>query len=163
MIQRIQTVYLILALLCSVLLLFFPIFELSVVSNSNVLATAEMGAYGVSGDTNNPMMLYLVFMFSALLSLLAIFLYKNRTKQLLVCRLNLIYQFIVAASFLAVYFFGFDLMMTQSDLELNADNQAKISIDVGYYLLFLGIPFLLLAIRGIRADEALLKSLDRLR
>lgn len=164
MLQRIQTIYLLLATICSVLMLFFPIFQIVVVDTTgNQSMSSSFGAYGVHGDTTSAMPLYLIFVFSAMLSIIAIFLYKNRKKQLLICRLNLLFQIVVAISFLLVYFFGLNyISSTYTDLGYLTNN-VRITIGLGYYLLFLGIPFLLLAIRGIRADEALLKSLDRLR
>ena len=164
MLQRVQTIYLVLAFICAVLLLFFPIFHLSVVDPDGVnMASSEVGAYGLNGDATKLFPLYIVFIAEAMLALTAIFLYKNRRKQLLVCRLNLIFQFLVAISFLLAYFFGFDFIASQyADLGHVSEN-VEMKIGLGYYLLFIGIPLLLLAIRGIRADEALLKSLDRLR
>ncbi len=164
MIQRVQTIYLLLAFTCSVLLLFLPIYHLSGISaNGNDAIVLTLGAYGIQGETSKTMPLYLIFVLSSMLSVLAIFLYKNRGRQLLVCRLNLIFQVLIALSFLLVSFFGLDYISSQyNDLGYVID-KVKLSYGTGYYFLFFGIPFLLLAIRGIRKDEALLKSLDRLR
>lgn len=164
MLQRIQTIYLVLAFICSLLLLFFPIFYIAVIDAEGiVLAASDLGAYGILGDTVQTMPLYLLFVLTAMLSLIAIFLFKNRKKQLLFSRLNLVLQILVAITFLSVYFFGFDFIAKQYSELSHSNSNISITIGLGYYLLFLGIPFILLAIRGIRSDEALLKSLDRLR
>jgi len=164
MLQRIQTIYLILVFTSSLLLLFFPIFDLSLFANDGALVmSSKFGAYGVTGDSVQPSSLYLLFVLFAMLSVAAIFLYKNRKKQLLVCRINLGLQAITVVSFIAAYYFGFEFIKLQNSDLSNVVSNAKINGAAGYYILLVGIPFLLLAIRGIKADEALLKSLDRLR
>lgn len=124
---------------------------------------STFGAYGLVGDSAQSSSLYLVFVLFAMLSVLAIFFYKNRRKQLLVCRINLLLQIVVAVSFMAAYYFGFDFIKSQYTDLSSSVGTASINGGAGYYLLFVGIPFILLAIRGIKKDEALLKSLDRLR
>ncbi|MFK8037322.1 MAG: DUF4293 domain-containing protein [Crocinitomicaceae bacterium] len=164
MLQRIQTIYLVLAFICSILLLFLPIYNLSIIdSNTEVLKVGTIGAYGMVGETTQSVPLYLIFVFSAMLSVLAIFLYKNRRKQLLVCRLNLLFQSILAISFLLVSLFGLDYLAGKYKEIGFPISDVKLDYGMGYFVLFMGIPFILLAIRGIRSDEALLKSLDRLR
>lgn len=164
MLQRVQTIYLILAFTCSVLLLFLPIYSLSITSDGGEpINSSTVGAYGIQGETTQAIPLYLIFVSGAMLSILAIFLYKNRKKQLLVCRLNLLFQIFVAISFIFVSFFGFDYIAGKYEELGFLINDLTLDYGVGYFILFLGIPFLILAIRGIRRDEALLKSLDRLR
>lgn len=164
MLQRVQTIYLILAFTCSVLLLFLPIYNLSVIgSNGETIKTTTVGAYGMQGETTQSMPLYLIFILGAMLSVLAVFLYKNRKKQLLVCRLNLLFQIFIALSFMLVSFFGFDYIAGKYEELGFLLSDVSLGYGIGYFVLFLGIPFLILAIRGIRQDEALLKSLDRLR
>ncbi|MFD1551200.1 DUF4293 domain-containing protein [Putridiphycobacter roseus] len=163
MLQRIQTIYLLLAAACSVSLLFLPIYFVNIANDTDVSAT--FGAYGLVSDNllNTEIPLYLLFILWTMLSIIAIFLYKNRKKQLLVCRINLLLQFLIAIGFLLFSFFGKSLLKEQL-IELGHDaSEVTFSMGIGYFCLFLGIPFLLLAIRGIRNDEQLLKSLDRLR
>ncbi|MDX1351093.1 MAG: DUF4293 domain-containing protein [Putridiphycobacter sp.] len=164
MIQRAQTVYLFFAAIASILMLFFPIFNLAIVDDQGrQTVTGVLNVYGVVGEASASIPLFIIFVLTAMLSILAIFLYKNRRKQLLVCRLNLLFQILVAISFLLVYFFGPNYISTKYTDAGLIGTEVKMTVGLGYYILFLGIPFLLLAIRGIRADEDLLKSLDRLR
>ena len=166
MLQRIQTVYLFLAFICSILILFFPIYSLSVTeATSGVEKLMTFGAYGIQGESPKTIPLYLIFVLTGMLSLTAIFLYKNRKKQLLITRLNLLLQMLIAIAFLVVSIFGHDYIAGRLNTDgIDIDKiEFQMTYGIAYYLLFLGIPFLLLAIRGIRKDEALLKSLDRLR
>ena len=140
-----------------------PIYFVNITNDVSVSAT--FGAYAMQSENlvNTKIPLYLLFILMTMLSVVAIFLFKNRKKQLLFARINLILQFLVAIGFLLFSFFGKSLLKAQL-IELGHEaNEVTFSMGIGYFFLFLGIPFLLLAIRGIRNDDKLLKSLDRLR
>ena len=136
MLQRIQTVYLLIAAIISGGLIF--VFHLW--SNSNDELIYAMDNY-----------LYLgLFLGSALLSLISIFSYKNRKTQFVLGRLNIILNFILLGLF--VY---------QS---LNLSGEADVSEKgIGILLPILSIVFLVLANKAIKKDEDLVKSVDRLR
>ena len=177
MIQRAQTIYLLLAFICMTLLLFFPIF--SVISNfEGVEMVAEVSAYGfhvvdsptvdVEGMTfkvGQPIELpiYIIFIVLALITSLCIMLYKKRKRQLLVCRLNFILHLIVVIAFYAFYYLGqgaLSAAMTENAVD---GIELSFGMNAGFFLLIPTIPFLLLAIRGIKNDEKLLQSIDRIR
>lgn len=136
MLQRIQTVYLLLAAISSGGLIF--VFHLWT-TNSDVMVYA--------GDN----MYYLgMFLGSAALSLISIFGYKNRQSQFVMNRLNIILNFILLGLF--VY---------QS---LNLSGEADVSEKgIGVVLPALSIVLLVLANKAIKKDEDLVKSVDRLR
>ena len=69
----------------------------------------------------------------------------------------------VAIAFLAFSLFGKTMLFTLLEEKNYPVNDISFEYGIGYFLLFIGIPFLFLAIRGIRHDEELLKSIDRIR
>ncbi|GGI58200.1 DUF4293 domain-containing protein [Winogradskyella haliclonae] len=136
MIQRIQTLYLLVAVVISAGLIF--VFDLYTDKNQ-VLVFAK----------DNYMYLGL-FLGSALLSLISIFSFKNRKSQFVLGRLNIILNFILLGVF--VY---------QS---LNLSGETLVSEKgIGLILPIFSIVFLVLANKAIKKDEDLVKSVDRLR
>ena len=136
MIQRIQTVYLLLAAGFSAGLIF--VFHLWITSeNVKVFAMDELLYFGL-------------FLGSAALSLLSIFMFKNRKFQFVLGRLNIILNFILLG-----------LLVYQS---LNISGEALVSEKgIGIFLPILSIVVLVLANKAIKKDENLVKSVDRLR
>ena len=136
MLQRIQTIYLLLAAGLSAGLIF--VFHLWI-TNAGVSVFAK------------DKMLYLgLFLGSAVLSLIAIFMFKNRKSQFVLGRLNIILNFILLGIF--VY---------QS---LNVSGETAVSEKgIGMLLPLVSIVLLALANKAIKKDEELVKSVDRLR
>lgn len=136
MLQRIQTIYLLLAIISSSALIF--VFYLWT-------NTADQPVYAKDEY------LYLsLFLISALLSLISIFSYKKRKTQFMLGRLNIILNFILLG-----------LFVVQS---LNLSGEADVSEKgIGILLPILSIVFLVLANKAIKKDEDLVKSVDRLR
>jgi len=139
MIQRLQTVWLFLASIFAFMTFKFPFYSGNIVSSNNQL---ELKKFIASFDI-------LTLIITAVLGVgcfIIIFLYKNRSLQF---RLT-ITMLILSILDLVVYF-------TRLGKFLNGD--------LSFAAIFaLAIPiFLFLAARGIRKDEKLVKSLDRLR
>jgi hypothetical protein len=136
MIQRIQTLYLLVAAIISAGL----IFVLHLWTDK-----AEALVYAKDDYT------YLgLFLGSALLSLISIVKYKARKSQFMLGRLNIILNFILLGVF--VY---------QS---LNLSGEANVSEKgIGIILPVFSIVCLVLANKAIKKDEDLVKSVDRLR
>lgn len=176
MVQRSQTVYLVLAFLCMALLLFFPFFSVTSLYEG-ISATGEVSAYGfaiieaptidLEGMTltiSEPvsMPIYIIVIILALISAACIMSYKNRKRQLALCRLNFLLHLIVVIAFYTFYYLGQDFL--KEALTAQAEGvEISFSMQMGFYLLIPTIPFLLLAIRGIKNDEKLLASIDRIR
>lgn len=136
MLQRIQTIYLLIAAIVSAGLIF--VFQLWT-TNNNLPFYAKDNVVYLS-----------LFLFSAILSLVSIFNYKNRKFQFVLGRLNIILNFILLGLF--VY---------QS---LNVSGEADVSEKgIGITFPILSIVFLVLANKAIKKDEDLVKSVDRLR
>lgn len=136
MIQRIQTIYLLLAAGVSAGLIF--VFHLWT-NNDDVLIFAK-DEYVYLG----------LFLGSALLSLISIFSYKNRKFQFVLGRLNIILNFILLG------FFVYQLLIPPGESHISEKG-------VGIFIPILSIVLLVLANKAIKKDEDLVKSVDRLR
>jgi len=137
MIQRIQTIYLILSAGISGGLIF--VFNLWITINETEFFAKEE-------------LLYLgLFLGSALLSLIAIFMFKNRQNQFVLGRLNIILNLILLGLF--VY----------RSLSLSGETSDVSEKGIGMLLPIFSIVFLVLANKAIKKDEDLVKSVDRLR
>ncbi|TXD84911.1 DUF4293 family protein [Subsaximicrobium wynnwilliamsii] len=136
MIQRIQTIYLLLAAIASGGLIF--VFHLW--TNSEDVAVYAKDNY-----------LYLgLFLGSALLSLISIFSYKTRKFQFVLGRLNIILNFLLLG--LLIY----QLLMPPGESHISEKG-------VGIFIPIISTVLLVLANKAIKKDEDLVKSVDRLR
>jgi peptidoglycan/LPS O-acetylase OafA/YrhL len=135
MLQRIQTLYLLVAAVCSGVL---------------SLTTYLMVVDGVTELVIDSVSYLILFEGSALLSLVSIFLFKSRQTQFVMGRLNIILNLILLGLFV------FRLL----SLPGGTANPEK---GIGLFLPILSIVFLVLANKAIKKDEALVKSVDRLR
>ena len=140
MIQRIQTVWFLLAAICAGLsteLSFYSGNQLNVITKAKVFVTLD-------GANNTVLSAIVGFVVAA--CLIGIFTYKNRKKQL---------QIAVVTALVAVINIILYIFETKSFVE----GQYSITSTITFL-----IPlFLLLAARGIWKDELLVKSADRLR
>jgi hypothetical protein len=157
MIQRIQTVWLLVASLTLFLLFLFP--YLQYFDNFGTAMVIKVtGIYqGVSEgviQAKSFILQTIVTVVLALLPLVTIFNYKDRKKQLQICYLNI---FLVLL--LGIWFY-----VTSSNAVAEVNKTLAIeNIGIGALLAPLDIVFLFLAAKGIRNDEKLIKSVDRLR
>ena len=136
MIQRIQTLYLVLVALCAGILPFV------------------VSLWTVSGDVTvfakNNLSILSAFLGVAVLAIIAIFLFKKRQNQFVLNRLNMI---------LNLFLLGFFVYRS-----LNLSGGATVSEKgIGMLIPVFSIVFLVLANRAIKKDEDLVKSVDRLR
>lgn len=157
MIQRIQTVWLLLASLTLLLLFLFP--YLQYFDNfGTAMAIKITGIYQGVADgvvqTESFILQTISTVLLALLPLVIIFYYKNRKKQLQLAYLNI---FLIVLMGIWLYFSA-----SQATNLVNKTLQLE-NIGIGALLVPLTVVFILLAIRGIRKDEKLIKSVDRLR
>jgi succinate-acetate transporter protein len=136
MIQRIQTVYLIVVILLGAVVPFFL----------NLWSDAA----GNEIFAENEVFVSIAFYAVAVLGLLGIVLYKNRQNQFVVNRLNII---------LNLFLLGFFVYRS-----LNLSGETMVSEKgIGMLIPVFSIVFLVLANRAIKKDEDLVKSVDRLR
>ncbi|MUH34861.1 DUF4293 family protein [Zobellia amurskyensis] len=136
MIQRIQTIYLLIVILIAGILPFWV----------NLWSDAE----GNEIFAKNDVFISGAFYVSALLALIAIVLFKNRKNQFVVNRLNMI---------LNLFLLGFFVYRS-----LNLSGEISVSEKgIGMLIPIISIVFLVLANKAIKKDEDLVKSVDRLR
>lgn len=157
MIQRIQTVWLLLASLVIFALFLFPYLQYSDLTGQ-AAALRVNGVYGVLEgkvvqlETNwlQLMMTFLV----GIMPLYIIFEFKNRKKQKALIFLSMT----LVVLFELWLYFASTSAMALADRELGLPN-----LGVGFFLLPIAFIFLFLAWSAIRKDEKLIRSVDRLR
>jgi hypothetical protein len=136
MIQRIQTIYLVLAAGASMGLPFLV--SLFNDENGNAVWAQDnllyLGLFGGSG----------------LLSLITMFLYKNRQHQFVLGRLNIILNFVLLG-----------VLVYQS--QILSGGTAVLEKGIGMIIPLVSIVLIALANKAIKRDEDLVKSVDRLR
>lgn len=155
MLQRIQTIWLFFATAAIFSLFLFPIIQVLDV-NGAAKVMKVTGLYEHTGgqvvQNQAFLLLTVATVILALIPFVAIFLYRNRPKQILVCY----------AAIVAIVAYCFWLAQTAKQvfagIALKIDNYG-----IGILLPSLAILFMMLAIKGIRKDEKLIKSADRLR
>ena len=137
MIQRIQTIYLLLAFVVTGVLLFF--FPLWTMSDNKEYFFMQSQVYTI------------LLGLSTSLTLLGVVSYKKRQNQFVINRLNIVLNLILLGLF--VY----------RSLNLSGETPAVSEKGIGMFLPVVAIVFLVLANKAIKKDEDLVKSVDRLR
>lgn len=153
--QRIQTLYLALAIIVN---LFVFQLDLAIVEVGNLFH--HFTVLGLT-DAGSGALIYTAYLMtgmnvlSILVSLIIIFLFKKRQLQIKLSQLNLFLQ----ASFVVSIF-----MMVESAVEsIPWDGEATIEYDMGSFLSIVPMIFIYLAIRSIKKDDALVRAADRIR
>lgn len=150
MIQRIQSIYLLLASVCLFLMEFWPI------ATFGPMVVDLQGAASQAEVTLHPL-LDLEYRYGQwaiiLLTTITIFLYKDRKRQMLLARVDhlLLLAFIVW------------MQVDLGRFSEQAGEGIQVSYDISTFLPVIALAFLLLAHRAIKKDEELVRSLDRLR
>lgn len=146
MIQRIQSVWLLLAALCNAGLFFFDFYHADVVTNG--LAAVQH----LRVNDHYPSLLMALAI--TIMPLVAIFLFKKRKQQRTVVILSIVFT---------IGFISNILMRVTNFNNSVTPAPTGGSYWIGAVLPALAIIFMIMAIRGINKDEKLVKSLDRLR
>jgi hypothetical protein len=155
MLQRIQSIYLLLASLTLFALFLFPLVH-NVYVNSKPITVMVTGIFqdvnGQQAHTEFFIALTAATAVVGLLPLVIIFLYKNRKQQIALCY----------AMMLVII--GYSYWVSQSAKNAIQDvNLTMSNYGIGIILLSVSIVFVLLAQKAIQRDEKLVKSADRLR
>ncbi|MFH1296685.1 MAG: DUF4293 domain-containing protein [Bacteroidota bacterium] len=157
MIQRIQTIFLALALISGALLLFFPVAEYyhELYGNYKLFVT-ELKSMDPDPKITTSIWftspLWLLAGTSVILSLVTIFLYKNRLTQLRLVAFNMLLNIGLVVLIFIIY-----------SAKITELTQIEPSYKIGIFLPLISLVFLILANRFIRKDEAMVKAADRLR
>jgi glycerol uptake facilitator-like aquaporin len=152
MIQRIQSIYLLLASICVFLCYYF--------SFAKIYTADTFYDFNIQGifinDKNVVSVPYRIIIPAlALFSFFAIFMFKNRKAQLIINRFNTLLHIAL------IVFIYFSAENTTKYFLQNQD--VTISYGLGFFLPVVSLAFLLLANKAIKKDEKLIKAIDRLR
>ncbi len=139
MIQRIQTIYLLLAAACEGLLLYLPIYK------SQTIGIVTSYVY-----LRDQLMPEIVDVIIIIFCLVTIFFYKNRIQQIRNCLI------IIAISVLL-------LVLVAATIYMNKKALPDGNFQLSCFLPVISIICTFMAFRHIRKDEALVKSMDRMR
>lgn len=150
MLQRIQSVYLLLASICMVvsLLTHLAVFTIG----GEIVRFEAMGFYMNEEIIFSTWGLFIIGNISAILSVIIVFLYKKRMLQIRLASMNL---------FMMLGYYGltaFYIFKRNPEISSTFEN-----VGVGLIAPFVAIVLTYLAIRKIGADEALIRSLNRIR
>lgn len=155
MLQRIQTIYLLLASLTLFALFIFPLVH-DVIVNGHPESVTVTGVYEIANGTQSHIQTFLALevctVIVGLLPLVIIFRYKNRAQQIALCYSTML------------VIIGFSFWVSQMVKSAIHDSDLTMSnYGIGIILLSISIVFVLLAQKAIQRDEKLVKSADRLR
>lgn len=156
MLQRIQSVYFLLASLALYALFYFPLVHNIYTFDYQPVTIMINGIYQ---DINGQMLHTQVFTGLTIaagvvgaIPLALIFLYKNRKQQLLLSYVNML------------VIFAFTFWMAQQVKQIMGTKQIDTkNVGIGVFLSTISLVFIVLAIKAIQRDEKLVKSADRLR
>lgn len=156
MIQRIQTVYLFLAILCLVFMFFFPVglFEAGGMEY-------KLRVSGLSSAAGEPLefpaniVLMFTLPFAILVIILQLLYFKKRPRQMRLGRLAYLLLFTLIGSLI--------YLMNENPTALPETENLKVQYGVSFYLPIAALVFVFLANRAIKKDQELVDSLNRLR
>jgi hypothetical protein len=155
MIQRIQSVYLLAASVLMSVMLFQPLAEIAA-DGRGIYSVWSRGWYLTGGGEDELAMatwpVFILVGVLALLPLINIFLYRKRKLQLRIS----VYSIILAFGLIGLIYYYFVIGFRQLD-----DPDFAIRFPLLVPVIF--IILIYLAFRGIRKDEILVRSLDRIR
>lgn len=156
MLQRIQTVYLLLAAAAVFSVFLFDIAHFTDAAGSkNMLGLYQLKlANGEIKSVKASLLPILVLSVAGALQLFSIFAYRKRRRQMQLVRFSYLTLLLGVG---AIWYFTDQNYWT---LELA---EPDLSYRAGFYLPFVSFAFAWLANRAIRNDEELVKSLDRIR
>ncbi len=157
MIQRIQSIYFLLAIIITIVVVFIPIGYLQFDNNNYTFTTFMLKESTGEGYLMQTIYLALMLFASAILSIITLFSYKNRKKQISFNTYNLTLFLLILV--LALYVFP-DLIFKRQGWVEDAN-----SFQFNYWIMISILPpfFIYLANRAIRKDEKLVQQSDRLR
>ena len=149
MIQRIQTVYLLLSVIIMIALNWMPIAYFEEIN---------FYTYGISSTIANASLYITTFpiavivIASTILAAISIFMYKNRFKQAKIVALSIFLDVMFYPTFIAYLWYSKEALM-------NIDNSFSFALIIPAISIILKS----LAAKAIKADEKLVRSADRIR
>lgn len=148
MIQRIQSVYMLVATILGTMCLCMPVGRLTMADGLGTLTNLRL-TLTTGESTNSPWALFAILLFATVLNLITIFAYRNRTWQMR--------TLVVAILFMIGYyaFFVFYVWVTANGLNFRP------TLASSFPLIMIVLDYM--AFRRVLKDEMLVRSLDRLR
>ena len=154
MIQRIQTLYLLVVAALLAVTIFTPMAYFSIGGEEYTLtAFAVRNAEGAAVQPT--MYMGILLAMAGILPLIVIFLYKHRMLQLRLCIVEIV-LLVGSAVMTGIYYYLSVRFFSKTDLVAKG-------VHAGIVLPLVAIVFAVLAIRGIFKDEMLVRSLNRIR
>ncbi len=154
MIQRIQTIYLMLAVAAIAAMPFLPLAEIKGYSDEFILDAK--GIYKINGEyLQSAIAISLLIALEIFFTLFIVFQYKKRNRQMMLGKLNLL----ILTILIAVVFFYADYAKTLTGLP----KDTLVNYQFACILPVISIILNYLAIRAIKKDEDLVRAADRLR
>jgi drug/metabolite transporter (DMT)-like permease len=152
MIQRIQSLWLLASAVCLSLMLFLPLAEIRTDEGTVYLAMSN-GLRLVEGEMAMPTWpVFILVLVTALLLFLNIFLYRKRKLQIRFC----VYGIILAFGMIGLMYYFWVVIFRQLEVD-------SYYLRIPLILPVVSIILTYLAFRGIRKDEILVRSLDKIR
>lgn len=156
MIQRIQTIFLFLVVVCMGITIGTELWEQAINDQAwklNAFVLENLDAQGEVVSSTSKWYLGALAAFAGLLALISIFQYKNRGRQMMINMVN---------SLLMVGLVALTFLTTNG---LNSELQVEVagSYKIGFWAILAAMVFNMLANRFIRKDEMLVRSVDRIR
>lgn len=166
MIQRIQTVFLFVACIATIVLLFIPFGTFIGCFSENLTGDCIFNAFTVRLNVPEPgnsiiarsYYIGLTLILSSIISLVSIFLYKNRVKQAKVVSLNML---IILVALALTYFIYPDFIFKKANL-IYPESECLFN-NWGLIIYLIPAVMMVLARRFILKDEAKVRAADRLR
>jgi hypothetical protein len=167
MIQRIQTVYLLVVCILSFVLFFTPVsvYKNAAKIDSNTAVSQKIIKYNlkglsdISGEAeillNRLIAIPVINLLVLILALTAIFLFKKRSLQMKICKLLIVLNCVLLGLFI--------LFVEREISALTSNTSWSATYLIGTYLPIAGLFFLYLANSSIKKDDNLVRSADRLR
>lgn len=150
MIQRIQSLYLLIVVILNSLLFILPLNEMN--TNNGILKLSILGlSNSKTGQYTELFPLLALTIIIILIALFTIFLYKNRKIQMRLSLYNSVLG--LSLSFLAIYYAS----------QIANSNQTSLGFSVGLLIPIIGSIISFLAFKAIQKDDKLVKSIDRIR
>ena len=133
MIQRIQSLILLLSALCSLIIIFyFPVLHVRIYNSDNYIFLTDTFSYS-----------RLCIFLSVGLNIFSIFQFKNRNRQIII---NQISKLFISIAFIIIIF-----------------QRGELNFTIGLFLFIIPYFLIILANYLIRKDEKLVRSADRIR
>lgn len=151
MIQRSQSLYLLLAVLLGVSLFFLPVFEFPGMKPSVVPPANEGPATDTLYYITSNSLLFLLHVAICAMVLITIFLFRNRNLQIRLCNLSLL----LISGLIGLLFFTAD--------SVGSTFNHQVVYHMGSYFPMIQLALVFAAARAIKKDEELVRSADRLR